>query len=298
MGFNEFMVNNIINPVAGAVNTAANATVPVVMRVTNPVVTPVAQGMSAAVTGTEKLLYGDPGMSDKDLDAHQANDAYVMSKVQSELHKGEDVPYKVVTNPKVLLDAEDFVPVVGCAHRISNIVEDAQQNKSATDDGVNAGIDCVADAAAAVTFGAGEALKGTKVATFVSTAVPGTHELVKVGAGERLTSHLAWNGVMGVGIKQEVLPQNADPEPELDPEPSQPDLPKFYGDDAPTPVGAGRVERATPVAVDDELVVVHRSSNMRNTVAPYDATAHNQTQSIALAILLASAAWALASVKF
>ena len=200
MGFNDFMLNNFINPVAGAVSTAANATVPVVINAMNPVITPVAQGMSAAVTGTEKLLYGDAGMSDRDLDAHQANDAYVMSKIQHQLHKGEDIPYKVVTNPKVLLDAEDFVPVVGCAHRISNIVEDAQQNKSATDDGVNAGIDCVADAAAVVTFGAGEALKGTKAAALMSTAVPGTRELVKVGAKERLVPHMVWNGVMGVGI--------------------------------------------------------------------------------------------------
>ena len=293
MGFNEFWKKNLIDPVAGAVSTAADATVPVVINVMNPVITPVAQGMSAAVTGTQKLLYGDAGMSDRDLDAHQANDAYVMSKIQHQLHKGEDIPYKVVTNPKVLLDAEDFVPVVGCAHRISNIVEDAQQNKSATDDGVNAGIDCVADAAAVVTFGAGEALKGTKAAALMSTAVPGTRELVKVGAKERLVPHMVWNGVMGVGIKPHLLPQNAEP-PSVPPKPydPKPDLPK--GDDAPTPVGAGRVERATPT-VENELVHVHKSANMRNpTMVPYD----DQNQSIALAIVLGCAAWALALVKF
>ena len=58
MGFNEFMRDNFINPVAGAVSTAANAVVPVVAKGLNPVITPVAQGMSAAVTGTQKLLYG------------------------------------------------------------------------------------------------------------------------------------------------------------------------------------------------------------------------------------------------
>lgn len=285
MGVFDWVFNQVVDPVASGITTAVNAVVPT--GITNPAVAGAADVILEADTKAQKALYGDMNMSDKELDERLSNDDYLMTKV----HTVEEIPYNVVNDPETWEDMKDFVPFYGCADRIGGIVEDAQEHKSAVDDGVNAGIDCVADGVAIFTFGGGEGIKALKgIKPLLSTAVPGTKGLVKVGAGERLVSNMLYNDALAPYALPLILPADSDdaeppPEPEPPPKPDDPNP----EDDSPTPVNPGRVERATPTT-PDELVVVSGGANR-------PASNYDSTQRIALAIVLGSVAWALVSVK-